>query len=74
MNYYLNNKENVLGFLDNDKNKCGKRLYGTPHLTYNPSILSTYTYTNIILVNTPYIKEMTEQLYKIQPTLHIHLA
>jgi len=69
--YYLNNKKNVLGFIDNDINKCGKRLYGTPLLTYSPTILNE-NFADILLVNTPYFNEMKEQLMLINPNIVIH--
>jgi hypothetical protein len=69
--YYLNNKKNVLGFIDNDINKCGKRLYGTPLLTYSPSIINE-NFADILLANTPYFNEMKEQLMLINPNIVIH--
>jgi hypothetical protein len=69
--YYLNNKENVMGFIDNDINKCGKRLYGTPLLTYAPSVVNE-TSADILLANTPYFNEMSKQLRLLNANIVIH--
>lgn len=59
--YYYNKKENIIGFLDNDKNKCNRRLYGTNCNTYSPT-QELVKGKLVLLVNNPYKKEMEEQL------------
>ena len=68
--FFCNQKELVLGFLDNDKNKTEKRLYGTHCKTFLPNseLLENQT---VILVSNPYKKEMKEQLRLLSSTVKI---
>ena len=69
--HYLINKENILGFLDNDINKCNKRLYGTPCMVYSPDIIKNLKNISIIVAITPYYNEMYSQLMKLNNTINI---
>ena len=69
---FLNNKENILGFIDNDINKCNKRIYGTSLLTFEPSILSSNECNDILIIKTPYYDEMINQIKIIKPNIIIH--
>lgn len=70
--YYLRNQdEKILGFLDNDPYKIGKRVYGTLKNVYNPSILESYKNQpiSVFLVETPYKEEIKQQYLKINPSI-----
>jgi len=69
--HYINDKDKIIGFLDNDLNKCCKRLYGTPLVTYSPSILSELQNISVILAVTPYFDEICEQLKLINTNINI---
>jgi hypothetical protein len=69
--HYLNDKHKIIGFLDNDSNKCGKRLYGTPLITYSPSILAELRNISVIIAITPYFDEIYKQLKVINPYINI---
>lgn len=70
--YFLNNKENVIGFIDNDPDKLNKRTYGTPLLTYLPSILSSNECNDILIIKTLYFNEMYDQIKNINKNITIH--
>jgi len=63
-------KDKMLGFLDNDTSKIGKRLYGT-HLTIFPmNEVQKYTEPITIVIHAgPYIQEIKEQLGHYHPNL-----
>jgi hypothetical protein len=71
VHHYLPDKTLIRGFLDNDANKVGKRLYGTDLLTYDPSILVTSECKQILLCRTPYFNEMHAQLRALHPDVVI---
>jgi hypothetical protein len=71
--HYLLNKSLVIGFLDNDLNKVGKRLYGTSLMTYSPSILETSECKHVLLFRTPYFDEMYKQLRALHPDVIIRV-
>ena len=66
------NRSNIIGFLDNDKNKIGQRLYGTPLYIQHPDIIKDIECT-ILLVNNPYYDEMYKQIQLINPNTNIIL-
>lgn len=66
-------KDKMIGFLDNDQSKIGKRLYGT-HLTVFP-MKEVQTYKgplSIVLHAGPYTAEIINQLLGFNSTLEIH--
>lgn len=70
--YYLKSRaRNIVGFIDNDVTKQGKRVYGTKCITYAPSILSAYggKSVQILLYAGPYTEELKAQLSNIYPLL-----
>ena len=69
----LLNKNNIIGFLDNDKNKIGMRLYGTTLKIESPNILKNIDTSNIniLLLNNIYYNEIYSQLIDISPKIHI---
>jgi len=64
--YYLQKySKNIIGFIDNDACKQGKRIYGTTAYTYSPDILKTFDDSKsiyVILYAGPYTKEIKDQL------------
>ncbi len=62
-------KDKILGFLDNDITKVGKRVYGTDKYVYSMSELKNKTNERItVLLNAgPYINEIKSQLLAYNP-------
>lgn len=71
--YHYMKKDMIIGFLDNDISKVGKRLYGTELLTYSPSDLITSEYKTVLLIRTPYFDEMYKQLSDMCSGITIHI-
>ena len=70
--YYLQQYcNNIIGFIDNDASKQGKRVYGTPRYAYSPEILKTYRENPIclILYAGPYTNELKEQLTRLHDSI-----
>jgi hypothetical protein len=66
--YFIKDKENVLGFIDNNKNRHGKPLYGTDKLVYSPTEID-YKNNHILLCECPYKDEILESLSKISSNI-----
>jgi len=64
-------KDFILGFIDNDTLKQGKRVYGTSAYTFPPSILTKYkdTEISVILYAGPYTEELKKQLNELHPSI-----
>jgi hypothetical protein len=61
--YNLAKPMSILGFLDNDKAKQGKRMYGTPYSVYPFSKLNEYNYQiNVFIYAGVYLDELLSQL------------
>jgi hypothetical protein len=71
--YHLNEniKKNITGFLDGDKFKIGKRVYGTEHFTFEKSELVNYDNVNVILCSERYRDEITEEIKTINKNANI---
>jgi hypothetical protein len=69
--YYLNShcKRNVIGFLDNDQSKIGKRLYGTPHSIFRMDEVKKYQALTVIIFSGPYANEIFQQLNEYNPNI-----
>jgi hypothetical protein len=66
--YYLQKyNEYMLGFIDNDPSKQGKRVYGTPLKVFRPDVLNMHTNKSIcvVLFAGPYREELKAQLNMI---------
>ena len=61
------NKNNLIGILDNDKNKINNYLYGTKFKIYSPDILQKLKSPCVILRAGSYNDEIKKQLLKINP-------
>ena len=55
-------KDNIIGFLDGDSFKIGKRVYGTKHFTFDKSKLCDYKNINVILCVERYRDEITKEI------------
>jgi hypothetical protein len=62
--YFINNKKNIVGFIDNNKERHNKKLYGTDKLVYSP--LNIDLKSNIILCDCPYKDEIYSELIKLK--------
>ena len=62
----------IIGFLDNDLCKIGKRVYGTPKFVFNPSELTKYKeqQITIILFAGPYKNEIKNQYNQIHTNIN----
>jgi hypothetical protein len=70
--HYIKDKNsNILGFIDNDKSKIGKRSYGSDKTIFSPDILKDYKdrQLNIIIYAGPYLKEIKKQFNDLHPSL-----
>ncbi len=70
--YFLKNKQNIIGFLDNDTKRHGKRLYGTPLTVYSPKEVNL-TNKTILLCENPYQNEIIQGLQKIYVDVKIQI-
>ena len=66
--YFLNNKENIIGFLDNNTQRHGKKLYGTDKTVFDPHTID-YSNAIVILCDCPYKEEIYNGLTKICDTI-----
>lgn len=68
------NHGDILGFLDNDSAKQGKRVYGTPVYTYPMAHLMNYSDTvlHIYLYAGPYTAEIERQLREFNSNIVLH--
>jgi len=60
-------KDKMLGFLDNDPSKIGKRMYGTHLLNYPMSEIQKHKEITVILHAGPYLSEIKKQLLDYNP-------
>jgi hypothetical protein len=67
--YFLKNKENIVGFLDNNEKRHNKKLYGTNKNTYSPLNID-YHNSTIILCDCPYKDEIINGLNKIANSIN----
>lgn len=68
--YFLSNKSNILGFLDNNPLRHGQKLFGTDKYVYMPRDLDL-TNMNVILCECPYKEEIIASLREINKDIHI---
>jgi len=66
--YLLKQKDNIIGFLDNNKQRHNNRLYGTDKLVYSPLTID-YNNSTIIICDCPYKAEIVEGLQKLCDTV-----
>jgi transaldolase len=71
--YYLNEnvKKKICGFIDSDKFKIGKRVYGCDHYTFEKSELTKYKNINVILCSERYRNEITEEIKLLNKNTNI---
>ena len=63
--------DNIIGILDNDTEKIGKRLYGTQLRVFHPNTIEDLSDCFIILNVGPYTEEVTNQLKSINKNTSI---
>jgi hypothetical protein len=68
--YFIKNKDNIIGFIDNNVERQNKKLYGTGKIVYSPKEID-YTNKTILLCDTYYNNEIIAGLKKICPTANI---
>ena len=68
--YLRNQKDKIIGFLDNDLTKRNKRVYGTDKYVYSMSEVTNKTGKVSILLNAgPYVQEIKSQLLSYNPSI-----
>lgn len=60
-------KDKMLGFLDNDLSKIGKRMYGTHLLNYPMNEIQKHKEITVVLFAGPYLSEIKKQLLDYNP-------
>jgi len=68
--YFLKNKQNIIGFLDNNKDRHNKKLYGTDKIVLNPLNID-YENSIIIICECPYKEEIIKGLKQISSSVKI---
>jgi hypothetical protein len=63
-------KDRMLGFLDNDLSKIGKRMYGTHLLNYPMSHIQKHKEITIVIHAGPYLSEIKNQLLDYNPLIN----
>jgi hypothetical protein len=71
--YTITKPPRILGFLDNDRNKHGLRVYGTPYTVSPFEILCDHPGTNVYLYGGAYTDEIVAQIRRIQPDANVIL-
>jgi 2-polyprenyl-3-methyl-5-hydroxy-6-metoxy-1,4-benzoquinol methylase len=65
--YFIQNKKNIIGFIDNNKDRHNKKLYGTDKLVYSSSNIDPLS--NIIICECPYKEEIELGLKFMYPLI-----
>jgi len=73
MVYTFSKPENIIGFLDNDLSKIGKRVYGTPFKVFKFDILKKYDNINIYIYAGPYTNELIKQINSYNKNIIINI-
>jgi len=60
-------KDKMLGFLDNDQSKIGKRMYGTHLINYPMNEIQKHKEITVVLFAGPYLSEIMKQLLDYNP-------
>lgn len=68
--YFLKNKENIIGFIDNDSQRHNNKLYGTDKYVFSPLNID-FENSTIIVCDCPYKTEIINGLKKINSKIHI---
>ncbi len=64
---------NLLGFLDNDQTKQGRRVYGTPYSVFPFSAICDIEHPTVYLYAGVYTDEIVAQLKNLQKSVIIHI-
>lgn len=68
--YFLNKKDNILGFLDNNIQRHNKKLYGTDKLVYSPHNIDYHNVT-VIICECPYKEEIIYGLRQLCDSVNL---
>ena len=68
--YFINQKNNIVGFLDNNSQRHNNKLYGTDKEVYSPLNID-YTKSTVIVCECPYTDEIVNGLKKISPSINL---
>jgi hypothetical protein len=68
--YFIKNKDNIIGFIDNNTERQNKKLYGTGKMVYSPKEID-YTNKTVLLCNSYYNNEIIAGLKEICPFVNI---
>jgi hypothetical protein len=67
--HFLNNKDNIVGFIDNNPKRNGQRQYGTNKIVYHPDSLTLTDKHHILVCNCFYINELIDCIKIRWPTV-----
>jgi hypothetical protein len=68
--YLLSPNTNIIGFLDNDANKTGQRVYGTPKYIEYPSVLTNINEPNILISASLYSKDIINNFLRFNKNIN----
>lgn len=68
---YYTKYNNIIGFLDNDVNKQGKRVYGTPFTTYPFTVLEGLDSPKVLIYARHHAEELEKQIKSINQSAEI---
>jgi len=68
--YLLSNKENIIGFLDNNKNRFNNKLFGTSKLVFDPETID-YENSTILICECSYKEEIVNKLKNLYPNINL---
>ena len=68
--YFLNKKENIVGFLDNNTQRHNKTLYGTDKIVYSPRDIDYHNVT-VLVCDCPYKNEIIQGLKEIYESVQL---
>jgi len=71
--YFIKNKEMIIGFIDNDKQRHNKKFYGTGKLVYSPQDID-YDKTDVLLCDSMYNDEIIQGLKQICSSVKIRIV
>ena len=71
--YFIKDKENIVGFIDNDKQRHNKKLYGTGKPVFAPKDVD-FTVTSVLLCDSYYNSEIIAGLKALCATVQITLV
>jgi hypothetical protein len=71
--YFIKDKENILGFIDNDTQRQNNKLYGTGKTVFSPNDID-FTSTHVLLCDSYYNNEIIAGLKALCPSVQITIV